>query len=325
MHYFCTYFDSNYLLRGLTLYRSLAATGCEFTLYVLALDEAAQSVIDRLKLTNLRSISLTDIEQWEPRLREAKKNRSLVEYYFTLSPLLPLYLFATQKNLESIVYLDADLYFYSSPQPIFDEFSDYSILITEHRYPPYLENKTIYGRFNVQCQAFRRDATAMTCLDRWRDQCIEWCHDRFENGRYADQKYLDEWPELYGDALVVLQHKGGGVAPWNWARYPLQMRDRAIWVEDDPLIFYHFHGLKLFSSFFISNGLADWGIMPWWLQRWFYAGYVRQLNETRQWVRDRIAYDIPLRDRFLRGEGVKLSTLKEVVRKAWLQGMLIIR
>ncbi len=49
MYHFCTYFDSNYLLRGITLYRSLAKH-CKkpFRFYALCLDEDAFSALTKL-------------------------------------------------------------------------------------------------------------------------------------------------------------------------------------------------------------------------------------------------------------------------------------
>ena len=224
MYHFCTYFDRNYLLRGLTLYRSLAATGCDFTLNVLALDAEAENTLTLLDLPNLKTIPLAVLEAWEPGLEIAKGNRSLIEYYFTLSPLLPLYILKHEPQTEVITYLDADLYFYGSPEPIFTELGDRSILVIEHRYPDYLKTNERFGLFNVQYESFRHDTHGLACLERWRDQCLEWCYDRDEPTRYADQKYLNEWPERYGDNLVVLQHRGAGVAPWNWATYPLEIQ-----------------------------------------------------------------------------------------------------
>lgn len=323
MYHFCTYFDINYLLRGLTLYRSLAATGCNFTLDVLALDKETEMTLAQLQLPNLRTIPLAVLEAWEPRLGVAKMNRSLIEYYFTLSPLLPLYILKHDPQTELITYLDADLYFYSSPEPIFTELGDRSILVIEHRYPDHLKSNERFGLFNVQYESFRCDSQGLTCLERWGDQCLEWCYDRDEDTRYADQKYLNEWPELYGESLAVLQHKGAGVAPWNWEKYRLELQHNQMHVGGEPLIFYHFHGVKIFHPCFISNGLADWGIMPRRPMRWLYAGYLRQLRATRSWLHKQYGVTTPVRDRIIRGKGMNLETMREIARKAWIQGMLV--
>jgi hypothetical protein len=318
MRHFCTYFDANYLLRGLTLYRSLADTDCAFRLHVVALDDEAARILAGLGLPNMEVIPLAELESWAPALLTAKTNRRLIEYYFTLTPQLPLFFLARHPGIDLITYLDADLYFYASPEPLFAEMGERSILITPHRYPPRLKEQEVYGLYNVQYQSFRRDAAGLACLQRWRDQCLEWCYDRIEDGKYGDQAYLDEWPGLYGERVAILRHRGGGVAPWNWSEAPIVRQGRVVTVGGDPLIFYHFHGVKIFNPWFISNGLLDWGVMPWRLLRWFYVGYLRQLRATRRWLADN-GVEVPMRDRFIRGGGIGLAALGEVLRKAWAQ------
>lgn len=323
MNHFCTYFDSNYLLRGLTLYRSLEACAGAFRLHVLALDRSVADILSRLNAPDLNVIDLSVLEGWEPRYRSARRNRSLVEYYFTLSPGLPLYLMQTNEEIDPVTYVDADLFFYESPQALMNELGSSSILITEHRYPSRLKDHVKYGRYNVQYQTFRRDHAGLRCLRRWHEQCLEWCYDRVEPDRYADQKYLDEWPRLYGDAVVVSCHKGAGLAPWNWSAERIEHMPTGLRVGGQPLLFFHFHGVKLFGPHVISNGLLDWGMMPWKLRRWLYAGYVRELRKTRAWVRTRTGLRLPLRDRIRRGKGFRVDTLGEIARKAWAQLMII--
>ncbi len=150
--HFCTYFDRNYLLRGLTMYRSLQATGIDFVLHVLALDEFTAGAIEALGDRRLRCVTLESVENWAPQLRRARANRSKIEYYFTLSPFLPLYLFDTCSEIALVTYVDADLFCYQSPAPIFDELGDRSVLICEHRYSERHAAKLQFGRFNVQLQ-----------------------------------------------------------------------------------------------------------------------------------------------------------------------------
>lgn len=323
MEHYCTYFDQNYLLRGLALYQSLAALGLDFKLHVLALDEQTGQAINAIPATNLQAIPLHALERENPELLIAKGNRSRIEYYFTLSPYLPLHILDRDPEIQRITYLDADLCFYASPAPVLAEMGDRSILVCEHRYSPYLKDMDKYGKFNVQFQSFRRDAVGLACLRRWRDQCLEWCHDYPDSGRYADQAYLDEWPQRYGDCLAVVAHKGAGLAPWNWAAFPLGLKDGTLEVAGQPLIFYHFHGLKVFSSWFVSNGLSDWGMMPWPLRRWLYANYVRKLRRARDWLHSSTGIAIDMHDTSARGKGIGLDSLGEVARKAWSQSMII--
>lgn len=324
MHYFCTYFDSNYLVRGLTLYRSLIESGCKCKLFVLAMDARTLEVLGSLGLEHLEAVPLGTLEAWAPELSEVKDRRSLIEYYFTLSPYLPLYLLQSRLEIPLITYLDADLYFYSSPEPLFTELGDRSILAIEHRYSPSLKGKEVYGRFNVQYLSFRRSPGGMDCLDRWRAQCHEWCYDRPEDGKYGDQKYLDEWPERYRSDLVIARHPGAGVAPWNWAGVPMPWQDGKPCPDGEALIFYHFHGVKIFSPHFISTGLLDWGLMPHKLCRWFYAGYVRELRKTCSFIMEKGGPKLLLKDHARRGSGVRLDTLGEILRKAYHQALVLL-
>ena len=323
VRHFCTYFDSNYLLRGLAMYRSLQATGIDCVLHVIALDEECARALTSLREPALRVVRLEDFEAAHPELAAAKADRSRVEYYFTMTPLLPLHVFAAHPDLDLVTYVDADLCFYRSPEVLFDELGAASILLCPHRYPAHLRHKEIYGRYNVQFQTFRRDEAGLACLERWRDQCLEWCYDRVEEHRYADQKYLDEWPARYAGHVVETLNSGVGVAPWNWAGSRFSWRDGDLLVDGEPIVFYHFHGLKLFSPYVASNGLLDWGMMPFRLRRFLYAGYVRRLRSARQWLHERTGIDVPMRDRVVRGKRPGLSSIGEIARKAWSQLLLV--
>jgi hypothetical protein len=43
----------------------------------------------------------------------------------------------------------------------------------------------------------------------------------------------------------VLQHKGGGLAPWNASRYRVRARDGRIYVDEQPLVFFHYHRVRM--------------------------------------------------------------------------------
>jgi len=279
MRHFCTYFDSNYLLRGITLYRSLVKY-CKkpFRFYVLCLDEDVFNALTKLDEENIVPIELRRVEQWDHELLVAKVNRSRIEYYFTLSPILPLFVLEHFK-VDLVTYLDADLMFFSSPEPIYEELGDASIFVAEHRFSEELKDSIKFGRFNVQCQAFRNNETGLKCLKHWRQQCLEWCYDRLEDGKFADQKYLDEWPELYGDNLVISQHPGVGVAPWNVANLDVVCNENGYHVCGKPLIFYHFHGLKVLGNHLIKSGLGSYNVSNTPSLRYLYISYVSKLIE----------------------------------------------
>jgi hypothetical protein len=248
--YYCTLFDSNYLLKGVVMLESLLQHAPGAIVYVLCMDEPTIELLATLRL-DVRLLRLVDVE--DQSLRAARSTRSTAEYCWTLSSALCWYLMERRSDAEWVTYLDADLMFFSSVEPLFGEVGPASIVITEHRYPPRLAHLEAVGRFNVQWVGFRPTVTGNACLQRWRSQCIEWCYATADEGRLGDQKYLDEWPELYGPEVHVVSHPGVGAAPWNVFGSRLERRGDAVLVDGAPLIFYHFHQFQL-----LTNGRFDY-------------------------------------------------------------------
>lgn len=248
--YFCTLFDSGYLLKGLAMIRSLARFCPGMKIHVLCMDEQTKYILERLGLPFVNCITLAEVENEE--LLKAKADRGVAEYCWTLSSCFTWYVMQNHPEIDFLTYVDADLLFYSEVQPLFDEIGDASIAIIEHRFTERLKDREVNGRFCVEWDSFRRDEQGLACLSRWREQCIEWCYYRLEDGKMGDQKYLDEWPSLYS-ACHILMDPGAGIAPWNYAQYRFGMDAQGrITVEGVPLIFYHFHQFQL-----IENGRFD--------------------------------------------------------------------
>jgi len=282
MRCFCTYFDRNYLPHGLALYRSLRGHCPEFGLWVLCMDDETYGALGRLDLPGVHPIALEDFERGDEQLLNAKHNRSRVEYYFTCTPSLPLYIFNTRPEVDMVTYLDADLFFFADPRPLFEEMGAGSVAIIGHRFPPRLRSREQFGIYNVGWLSFRRDEEAFACLRWWRERCIEWCYDRVEDGRFADQKYLDQWPVRFRN-VVVLEYKGANVAPWNLANYRLRLRkDGAVMVDEQPLIFFHFQGLKKVNRWMYNPHWRGYGInSSKVLRRRIYAPYLKALFHVR--------------------------------------------
>ena len=223
---FCTLFDRNYLSKGLALFESLNRHCESVCIYVLCLDNFTFNYLNQSIFKNILPISLNELEDFDKDLLIAKENRTLIEYYFTISPCLPRFLLKTKPELKWICSLDADIYFYSNPKSIFDNFEkNYSILITPHKFTKELIATGIekYGIYNVSFQAFKNNTTGLMCLEKWRLECLNWCKSHYdeENNRYADQKYLDTWLSDFSDEVYVLNDSVCGLAVWNINKYIL--------------------------------------------------------------------------------------------------------
>ena len=285
MIHFCTYFDRNYLTRAVALHQSLVRHSPPFRLWALCLDDDAYAAVSALGIDSLQPIRLADLEQADPALFQARQNRSTIEYYFTLSPALPLYLLDRVPDIDSITYLDSDLLFYASPQQIFQELGAGSVAIVSHRYPPSLQKLSIWGTYNVAWVTFRNDSAGRAVLERWHRQCLEWCFDRVEDGKFADQGYLDSWPGLPG--VRVIEHPGVDLAPWNFMQYDIDLTADPPTVDGQPLVFYHFQGFKAVGPGFWDPDLDAYGTMDAHLRSWLYGGYLRELRAADRLVRSR--------------------------------------
>ena len=214
--------------------------------FVLCLDDVSSDILNSLQIEGCICIPLSLVES--DTVLAAKSNRNTAEYCWTLSSCFTAWLMDNRPEVDLITYLDADLMFFSSPEPLFEELKKASIGIMEHRFIPRLQHLEAKGRFCVEWVSFRRDVQGLACLYRWRDQCLEWCYDRLEEGRMGDQKYLDAWPQDY-PGTCVLQHVGAGVAPWNYSNYVYRLTaDGFIFVDEVPLIFFHFHQFQLIDD-----------------------------------------------------------------------------
>lgn len=248
---FVTYFDRNFLARGLALIDSLARTATmPWRIIVLALDETVADTLasfrcDRqLAPDQVAAVGVGDLIAVYPELGALAAARDRTDFYFTLTPYVCSFVLSKAKAGDRFAYLDADLYFFGDPAPLFQS-EDAPVAIVEHRFPPRLAHLAErFGRFNVGFIGFTKAQAADDCVARWLDQCREWCRDVPEPGRYADQGYLDAWPATV-PGLEIIDHPGANLAPWNLERHRLRSGpDGRVTVDGAPLIFFHFHRLR---------------------------------------------------------------------------------
>ena len=294
IHY-ATYFDRHYLTRGLALYQSLVAHSPPFTLWVLCLDATVESVLRRLALPGIRLLALAELEAVDRALLKARPNRTTLEYYWTTTPAYLRHLLERDASIELLAYLDADLFFYADPSPLFDELGGGSMLAMPTDWTPEAYQLGPKSRFNLGMALFRRCGETTVCLERWREQCLDWCYDRFEPGRFGDQGYLDEWPELYS-GFVAGRNLGARLGPWNLANYHLTAPDGRPRVDGAPVVFFHFGRFRI--------------VLPWlfepcfWIRRipmtpvakhQFVVPYARALRRALRQARA-VSDEVPSRD-----------------------------
>lgn len=262
MEHYVTLFDSLFLPQGLSLHRSMERHARRYTLWILCVDDDAFIALDKLCLPNVRLLQLNQLQTAE--LERIKPSRTIAEYCWTLTPFAPRFVFEADLTVSRVTYLDADMWFRNRPDPIFAEFdkSKKNVLITEHAYAPEYDQSEIAGKFCVQFITVTRDGGELV-RKWWEERCIEWCYARLEDGKFGDQKYLDDWPERFHDTVHVLGQKHLLLAPWNATRFPYS-----------SAIAYHFHGLRICKRIVLCDGYA----LPDSLVNFVYKNYLSDLE-----------------------------------------------
>ena len=259
MHLYCTLFDRNYLTRGLALYGSLLRHCREFRLVVLCLDEPVSDVLRALALKNLEVVPLSLLEESDPDLKRARSQRSPVEYYFTCKPALMRFVAYRHPEARRITYHDSDLFYFSDPGFLQREYADDAIALTPHRFPARLTDRNRFGRFNAGWVSASCGAEGRRFIDWWRARCMEWCRLEVQGDKFADQKYLDRVPDLFSH-VSILDHPGANLAPWNLDEVEIRQSGDTVAVDGNPLVVFHFHGLRRVLYRIYDSGLYGYGV-----------------------------------------------------------------
>ncbi|HET6244975.1 MAG TPA: glycosyl transferase [Bacteroidia bacterium] len=300
------------------MYRSLEKSCGDFHLYIFAFDDNSFNILNKLKLEKATIIPLADFEN--DRLLAVKPTRTKAEYCWTCTSSTILYVIE-KYNVSHCTYLDADLYFYQDPKILIQEMGNNSILITEHRYPPKFNRISTSGIYCVQFITFLNDEYGMEALRWWSNACIEWCYDRYEDGKFGDQKYLDDWTTRF-KGVHVLQHLGGGLASWNVEQYPFVSRKANIITfihkKDNSkfeAVFYHFHHVRFFKNDIVDLGWRH-PTMP--VVNNLYVPYIKELSDNENVVKLMDpGFNIPLQEfALIKSKGLK-NKIKYLIKMVY--------
>jgi len=207
MKNFCTVSDKNYLHLGLSMHESLSKSDTDYTLYYFCVDEESFEFLSGYD-TRIVPISITQLCETNEHLKKLKtveasfeaKNVSNTEkangddvndpnqwqFLYSLSTFSINYCLK-DLNLDHIMYVDADIFFFEDFIYAFNDVGDKSVGVVEHRilHP----NPHPAGQFNVGIVYFNNDITGLGASDFWLS-CLKDPNNEFaaEYGEYGDQK-----------------------------------------------------------------------------------------------------------------------------------------
>ncbi|MFA7572983.1 MAG: hypothetical protein WCY24_04640 [Lutispora sp.] len=242
MHNYCSIISNKYIQKGLLLYNSLNKHDKNFRFFFVCLNDEVKSLLKVMKLEKAIILSIDQIENDDSQLAAVKATRSEKEYAWTSKASIFLYLFKNYPEIDHILWLDGDIVFYSSPEPIFQEMSLCSVLLTKERFKGQnIKLNNIYGIYNTGLMGFKRDKNAINFIKWYRKKCIEWCYNKIIPGKWSDQMYLNKIHEKF-NWIRVSKNIGINVTAWNIQGCRIEKLNYDIYIDGKKLIFYHYSG-----------------------------------------------------------------------------------
>lgn len=246
-YHFSTVVSQDHFFKYLALVSSLRNTSRDFKIYTLCVDEIVWHILNKISIEEVVPIMLMEVDS--VMLEKAKSDRPFQAFCWTLKPVALQYIMERYSDCEYFAHLDADLFFYESPDHIFLENPDASLYLTHHRNSrEFLKYYCSTGIFNTGFVGCKNDNTAYKAVSKWKNQCMEYCPIKEDPVRkiFGDQRYVESWPDEFPNVHVV-RNPGVNAALWNIQNYTVSINDGKVYIEGGPLIFYHFSGLTIIS------------------------------------------------------------------------------
>jgi hypothetical protein len=207
-------------------------------------DDLSYNVFKSLSLQSLR---IYHPKEWETeellRVKASKVKR--YEYYWACNPYLTRKVFLEQEA-DFTSSCDCDLMFFQSPEIIFQELEGSDILIQPNNYSfPFVKDSPKVGYYCTSFQTFRKNENSLKVLNWWHERTMEWCASTFEEGKFGEQKYLDDWRTRFKKVREIV-NVGTNVAPWNIQKYDVSSVKGHVMVNNIfPLVYYHYHSFRM--------------------------------------------------------------------------------
>ena len=186
-----------------------------------------------------------------PNQNELTRQYSIFELSCALKPYFGSYLLKKYQP-EFVLYFDTDICVYDKLTPIEELLADASIVLSPHFVSPLpddgkfpLERDVLgSGLYNGGFVGFRNDANGIAFIQWWQERLKDQGHVNVCEGMMVDQLWLNLVP-LFFRQVRLLEHTGCNAAYWNMHERMITQTGNSYFVNDKPLIFFHFSGYRV--------------------------------------------------------------------------------
>ena len=242
----CTIVSPNYFAFARTLAQSYRAQHPTHRFFVLIVSSATDPA--PFRSPDFETVLLADLPLED--MRQEAMKFDILELNTNVKPTFLKLLFA-QHGLETLTYLDPDIFVYSPLTPVFAALAaGASAVLTPHITIPITDRKLpseqdhLYnGTYNLGFIALRRSPETDAILNWWERRCLDLGFSEGRTGLFVDQKWMNLAPGLFPD-VHILRHPGTNMAYWNLHERSLTGTEQTPTVNNaDPLCFFHFSGI----------------------------------------------------------------------------------
>ncbi len=172
----------------------------------------------------------------------------VVEFSTAVKPFFIEFLYRRNPQVQSVVYLDPDVFLFGSLEPLALRLRQHDLVVTPHSCTFDDSTENIYyetgmlstGVFNLGFLGTSRSATTFSFLEWWQRRLRAHCYYSPGSGLFVDHIWVTLAP-LYFDGVYVEKNPGYNMSYWNIFERHLSMSCGRYVVNDThDLVFYHF-------------------------------------------------------------------------------------
>ena len=237
----------NYMPYGLTCLTTAKHYNQEYDVYYVIADCYNGDLYKKYE-KDIVFVSLQDLNYSDEEIVNLTFKYNIIEFNTCIKPQAILYLL--NKGYQTVIYLDPDIECYNSFEQLLLDTKNQSIIVTPHKMTekenPLIEDKQFLnnGIYNLGFLAINNKVESRKFLDWWDKKLRKECYIHYEEGLATDQIWVVLASTIF-EGFCVYKNEGVNVAYWNIHERKIEKMNNNYFVNNLPLVFFHFSSLSL--------------------------------------------------------------------------------